>query len=305
MWIDYDDSQTFEDTEIIFTRFLPWSEISATGYVTIPNDTSLIGPKRLRAVTYFKNSPLNQCDTNWRGEAEDYTIFINDTSASGDKFCPCYSETESTGFKIDEFSVFQLVNNGSGQTEHYTHFPQSQFTTNLVLGNQYITTISKNSMGITGGYGLWIDYDDDGIFSTGEKLLSAGPGIRMISKLIHIPSDTAYLGTHRMRVRSSWGEVPDNPCGSVRTGETEDYDVTFVTSLSEEENEIPEWTIFPNPTNGMLQISGKSESNYRIFSLYGQEVQKGLVKEKISVVSLPAGVYIFQSGNQHRSFIKQ
>lgn len=81
---------------------------------------------------------------------------------------------------------------------------------------------------------LWIDFNDNGTFESGEQLLDTDFTVEdtLDSFNLIIPTD-ANLGSHVMRMRaydSSAAGTPNNPCGDVQFGETHDYTVTIVDS---------------------------------------------------------------------------
>ncbi len=115
-------------------------------------------------------------------------------------------------------------------------------TTTLQAGNSYNCTVYAGQYGE--GYALWIDYNDDGVFSTNEKIgnttaVVAGSGTagvigssRIIPLLI---SCTAPAGPHRMRVRCVYnmaGPTIDPCIYHSNYGEAEDYTITISGSLS-------------------------------------------------------------------------
>lgn len=76
---------------------------------------------------------------------------------------------------------------------------------------------------------IWIDFDDDGLFETNEKLmnnLTIGTTLTNINLFIPL---TAALGNHRMRVRNVFSPSgPIDACALYTYGETEDYTVNIV-----------------------------------------------------------------------------
>lgn len=75
---------------------------------------------------------------------------------------------------------------------------------------------------------IWIDFDDDGLFETNEKLmnnLTIGTTLTNINLFIPL---TAALGNHRMRVRDVYSPVGAiDACALYTYGETEDYTVNI------------------------------------------------------------------------------
>lgn len=91
-------------------------------------------------------------------------------------------------------------------------------------------TLQLMAGGDTEGLGVWIDFNNDGIFSATEFLYSAAPSIGVLqTATITIPT-TASLGSTRMRVRAMYNYTPldVDACLGANWGETEDYNFTIL-----------------------------------------------------------------------------
>ena len=136
----------------------------------------------------------------------------------------------------DGLTLFQLldIDNASG-CEGYGDFTDQM--TNVEQGGTHDVTM-------TTGYGnqyvrIWIDFNDDYSYTMDELVLDnyviasgSGSGTYTETTQIVLPADAA-LGEHTMRVKTNWNAgVPDDPCEETTYGETEDYMVNVVTSLS-------------------------------------------------------------------------
>lgn len=105
--------------------------------------------------------------------------------------------------------------------------------------NEYIMQIQQNWPGSVGvsAVSAWIDFNDDGIFEPSEQLITQEfftVFLQLDDFNLVIPTD-ATIGSHVLRVRSvdtsGTGDV-NNPCGNVQFGETQDYTVNIVQTLS-------------------------------------------------------------------------
>ena len=156
----------------------------------------------------------------------------------------------------DGLTLFQLldIDNPSG-CEGYGDFTDQM--TNVEQGGTHDVTM-------TTGYGnqyvkIWIDFNDDYTYSPDELVLDnyviasgAGSGTYTETTQIVLPAD-ATLGEHSMRVKTNWNAgVPDDACELTTYGETEDYMVNVVTSLS-----IPELEF---SSSNMVIYSNDNES---------------------------------------------
>ena len=89
----------------------------------------------------------------------------------------------------------------------------------------------SNSIGLQPGFrsgsyieywGVWIDFNQDGQFGSGERVYSTTASVSRYGSFT-VPS-TALAGETRMRVVMRWGGTP-GACGSFTYGEVEDYKV--------------------------------------------------------------------------------
>ena len=78
IWIDYNHNNDFTDAgEEVVTLYTDFTGLVAFNF-TVPSAAPL-GPTRMRVIMSHDNPPI-PCGAYARGETEDYTVFINDTS---------------------------------------------------------------------------------------------------------------------------------------------------------------------------------------------------------------------------------
>jgi hypothetical protein len=153
---------------------------------------------------------------------------------------PTYTTGKTDGDLISNISITgtTLANNtGTNPTNPaYTYFTgQPNFTGILQAGSSYTVNVSVGTFGGQ-NVAVWIDYNDDGVFATSERvgyttasIAGNGSAAFSISLACNPP-----LGTHRMRVRDVWNTSGINidPCLNYGYGETEDYDVTISAAVA-------------------------------------------------------------------------
>ncbi len=200
--------------------------------------------------------------TNLQGsDAEVKTNYIQVTSGSG---TPCTSTSTMSCAAVDEFiSIveFNTINNNTG-CANYTNY--SSISTTVTKGQSYDLTITPAANGSEGSaytndeIAAWIDWNDDADFTDpGEQVAYelVGAGWSNVFS-VAVPA-TAVTGSVVMRVKISY--FPDDdaitPCGTEQWGETEDYVVNIVAPANLEENGVDQVSIYPNPTNGILNIN--------------------------------------------------
>lgn len=164
--------------------------------------------------------------------------------------CPCvpiYTTGKTFGDLIANIAISgtTLANNtGTAQVNPaYTFFPPSlgaNYTANLSAGTSYVVSVSIGTWG-NQGLAAWIDYDDDGVFTTAERIGYTNGTIGTGSGGTPIPANhtttfnislpcNPQVGAHRMRIREVYALSGANidPCISYTYGETEDYIVTVL-----------------------------------------------------------------------------
>ncbi|MEC4003791.1 GEVED domain-containing protein [Flavobacterium sp. SUN052] len=148
---------------------------------------------------------------------------------------PTYTTGKTDGDLISNISIAgtTLANNSgtSPVNPAYTFFTgQPNYTGTLQAGSTYNVSVSVGTFG-SQNVAVWIDYNDDGLFSTPERVGYTTASIDAngtASFPITLACNPA-LGTHRMRVRDVWNTsgITIDPCANYGWGETEDYNITI------------------------------------------------------------------------------
>lgn len=126
---------------------------------------------------------------------------------------------------------FNTINNNSGKTLPYQDY--TSISTTLNKGEGYDLSVKVNTDGnFTVQTKVWIDWDRNGTFSTGESY-DLGPvtnvtdGLTSLSPLnVSVPT-SAQSGIIRMRVSTKYDQVA-TPCETLFDGEVEDYTLNIV-----------------------------------------------------------------------------
>lgn len=145
---------------------------------------------------------------------------------------PAYATGCSDGDQISNF-VFEDIANNSGNTCNSLPKGYSNYTnlkTFLEQGGTYQAAVTIGGGG-AGGVAIWIDFNDDGIFSASEKYYTTTNIPASGTGTIGVDIDpAAQLGVHRMRVRQVFNTTGANidPCTSYTYGEAEDYLVEII-----------------------------------------------------------------------------
>ena len=229
---------------------------------------------------------------------------VNVTTLAAPTVAYCTSASTNTNDERIGKVVFGTISNTSTGTAGYENFTSQ--STNATTGSTYTITITPTWTGTVynEGYGVWIDYNQDGDFAdAGELVFSkAASKTTPVSGSFTIPT-AATLGATRVRVSMRYNAVPTS-CGSFTYGQVEDYIVNIVNTLKEDISSISNrinFKLYPVPVKeNILNVSGlEKNSTFRIFNLLGQELINGKIDNNVVNVSrIAAGNYIIEISNE-------
>jgi hypothetical protein len=138
---------------------------------------------------------------------------------------------------IDDVTFHTLSNVDSycnGNTGGYINYaPSGTLTTSVETGSSYPISLEGGPSYDNVGFGVWIDYNNDGDFSDPDEFVFSSPfattGVQ--SGTISIPNNASYIGERRMRIRSKeYSSIfSSEACTyfSYYYGESEDYTITI------------------------------------------------------------------------------
>jgi len=249
----------------------------------------------------------------------DYTITVTITTPSSvktetttltisDSVCTSAASSDD-GDRITRV-IFNTINNVT--LAESTDDPYQDFTsisTDIDRGSNYDITVNVNS---NGNYyyinKVWIDWNQNCSFADPGEEYNLGTAENVVDVAtsnspltISVPND-AVLGMTRMRVGMKYSPVGSNelsPCDTSFFGQVEDYTVNVIGSLSIDEFQLNNISIYPNPTNGELNVklNTRDDINISILDIRGRRVynkfnnNKTLVRT-INVSSLASGMYL-------------
>jgi chitodextrinase len=220
----------------------------------------------------------------------------------------CTSTSSNTNDERIGKVVLGTINNTSTGTAGYEDF--TSISTNVGRGTVNTITITPTWPGTiySEGYGVWIDYNQNGVFTdAGELVFSkAKSKTTPVSGSFTIPT-TALLGSTRMRVSMKYNGTPTS-CESFTYGQVEDYTVN-ITAGAKESTMIINNTIslYPNPTSSILNISSVSEkATFKVYNLMGQTMINGKINNgTIDVSNINSGNYILEISDNESVFTKR
>jgi len=208
----------------------PWTNISGA---TTANYTVASG---ISSITYFR------CKDSCTGSANTATSGIDTVNVNAPTECYCtpgFTSTTPCTFSnitkviVTGYSGSVLTDNDSSCNNGYNDRRAAFSAVNMQQGGSYTANVKLNSNGNC-NVGIWIDFNDDGVFSVAE--LIGGPtfysGVYTLNTTLAIPS-FATAGIHRMRIRAVYAcctaLASIDPCYDFyQYGNTRDYYVNIV-----------------------------------------------------------------------------
>ena len=173
-----------------------------------------------------------------------YYLFVRSNCGSGDfsiwtpfgifstGYCTSISTT-STYF-INNFSTSGGTSNISNLNSGYSTNGYGNFTPQVVSQSIFgSVSFVANFFNGTNSYGfnIWVDWNDDFDFDdAGETVFLSGAFVTSSTGTFIVPG-TAISGNHRMRIRANYLSSNPDKCGSITSGETEDYTLTVLAPL--------------------------------------------------------------------------
>jgi PKD repeat protein len=215
---------TFTDQSTNIPTSWSWS-ISPNTFVFVGGTTASSQNPQVQFTTLGQYSVSLTATNAYGTDSEVKTNYINVIPYT---YCiPPYTSGTGSG---DYITLVQLgtINNATGASAspYYTYY--SSMSTNLVPGNAYTITLSPGTYSSGNNISVWIDFNQNGVFETTEKLGNVNVGATPATGTINftVPA-SATSGTTRMRVREVWNNSSFDACTSYSYGETEDYNVNI------------------------------------------------------------------------------
>lgn len=158
------------------------------------------------------------------GSPSAYSTTVNFTTIGIDY---CDSSTSSPDYE-------QYISNVSLNTlNHYsTASTYSDFTnvsTELLAGETYTISVTTTAVSnYPSSYGVWIDYNRNGIFESTERVFDfIGNANDIATGTFTVPSNIDTVST-TMRVSMTYGTTIPGPCDQLNYGEVEDYTIHLI-----------------------------------------------------------------------------
>ena len=194
-------------------------------------DNTPLGNTRLRIIKNRDSYSTNPCGEHEVGQAEDYTLTVNNPTPTDDDYCGPLSYDYGTE-PITYFKFAGIENRTSASKSSPDHEFFLEMKASVDKGEEYEITLEGNTDGgWTNSMTLFIDFNHNGNlndpgerFEIGTIENSTGQDGQQLVRNITIPGH-ALSGETRMRIMKNSGDgfYAEDPCNSDNWGGDEEY----------------------------------------------------------------------------------
>lgn len=192
---------------------------------------------------------------------------------------------------------------GEGSYQDYS----CAFTTNLNKGSSY-TLFARTGPDNPEDLMAWIDYNNDGTFSSSEVVLNSTNRFNHAVALT-VPMSAVINTPLRLRLMSDFVGSGLAPCDNVQWGQVEDYTVRIADPIGISTFEpTVSFNVFPNPFKEEIQVALEDPYNEErklvVYDLSGRmilnEIMKaGVVEQTLNLGHLGNGMYVIKVSSSH------
>ena len=206
-----------------------YKAVSASSWTTSAVSTTTKALSGLSASTQYEVQVRSKCSSG----NSSYSASVNFTTPAV-TISYCASKGASVNDEYIQKVVLGTISNTSTGGNGYSDY--TSMSTDLTKGSSNTITITPKWTGTvySEGYGVWIDYNQDGDFSdAGETVWTkAKSKTTPVSGTFTVPS-SAVSGATRMRVVLKYNATPTACEASIQYGEVEDYTVVIGSSQAD------------------------------------------------------------------------
>ncbi|WP_158250378.1 endonuclease [Aquimarina sp. I32.4] len=227
----------------------------------------------------------------------------------------CTSKGNTAQYEYIDYVGIGGISNATLDNGGYGDFTSQ--VANISYGpNTIVLSIGFANTSYTENWAVWIDYNQNGVFETSEKIINkATSNPNNLSYDFSVPT-TAKLGATRMRVAMKWDGISTS-CETFGYGEVEDYTV-HIGGVSRDKRLSKDESIrnkkdfsilvYPNPatTHIIIKSTDTREAFYVLTNLQGVTVKSGKIScEKIPLEGLVSGIYFIKVSDGDQSISDQ
>ena len=277
-----------------FPTILSWSVASGSnGYKlsigTSAGGTDILNNFIVSELTYSFSGSLNTTyyykvvPYNTFGDAVGCTEQTFTTASTG---CYCVANPSSNDNLGITNVVLGTTNFTTPDVTYYDH------TATTVITNQGANTNLQITFetGYTYNTFVWIDFNDNYIFDTGELIAtneSTNTSPTTLNASFVMPAN-ATLGLHTMRLGTSdFAQVPPDPCYLGFYGVYLDFKVNVQPALNTDTFDSANFRAYPNPVKDLFTISySNTITDVVVYNLLGQQVLSAKPNSNVSQIDM-------------------
>ncbi|WP_439151827.1 GEVED domain-containing protein [Winogradskyella sp.] len=300
---------------------LRYREVGSGTWIVINDiDTTTYDLTGLNPETDYEYEVRSLCGTN----SSVYSTTDNFSTAVV-SYCNAQGNNISDEY-ISRVEIDGVINDTESSTSSgYSNFKgMSIFNSMALNSSNHNISVTKFWTGTNynEAVSVWIDFDQDGIFSAAEKILESGSStIQTVSNPnFSIPVD-AKTGDTVMRVIMKYygnptGQIQNDPCETFTYGEVEDYTVNiFDETLSVNTQDLESIAVYPNPFKDTIDIkipSGMTNNDisYNVNNVLSRSIASNNVQLNDNTIrilnNVQSGTYFLgiQDQNTNQSVVK-
>ena len=155
---------------------------------------------------------------------------------------------------------------------------------------------------------VFIDFNNDAAFETSEEVFQTDLTVKTHEGNITIPTNAIKNTPLRMRIRTgrASGNIPSDPCGTIKFGQIEDYSVVVMPATGIAMQHFQSISAYPNPATEVLNIANPLalQASYTLIDLFGKVVFEGALSSELTQIpttNFAAGVYFLKIANNTSS----
>jgi hypothetical protein len=110
----------------------------------------------------------------------------------------------------------------------------------------------------------------------------------------------------RIRTGRASGNIPSDPCGTIKFGQIEDYSVVVTPATGIATQYFQSISVYPNPASQVLNIANPLalQPSYTLIDLFGKVVFVGELSSELTQIptaNFASGVYLLKVSNNTNS----
>lgn len=328
VWFDWNGDFIFEPEEALEPQYIkeigsPDKPHELTFNVTVPENIVEGRESGFRVMFHFTNGDDGEdpCGIIDSGDVEDYGFVLGEENAHvpdpgtvepADEVCIPEFQYMSYAY-ISKVEFAGIVNETGLDGEdiiQYEDFRENELLHGkLEKGKEYIMKVTCRNLNSSKDdpykVRAYIDWNHNNVLEQSESQKIFIPKIGEPNAPVTVefkwtvPENVVLDEKLHTRVFFHYGKENsydgENPCGTVESGQLEEYFVIVPSGSNIESSYIEEQSIYPNPTDGIINVIDIDVDSYMLYSIDGKFLEGGdIINTIIDISSYAPGTYILR-----------